>query len=128
MKTKKEKLLMLMKRYRVFLLLLVLNTVLLFIERHYADPITNAQLADLICLSEDRFCHLFREEIGSAPLQYINEMRLKKAMALLERNEYTVTEVAEAVGFRDYNHFITVFGKAVGMSPRKYRLAHQPAR
>lgn len=96
-----------------------LNTVLLFIERHYAEPITNAQLADLICLSEDRFCHLFREEIGSAPLQYINEMRLKKAMALLERNEYTVTEVAEAVGFRDYNHFGRLFRKRFGCTPRE---------
>lgn len=98
-----------------------LNTVLLFIERNYAEPITNAQLADLICLSEDRFCHLFREGIGSAPLQYINEMRLKKAMALLEHGENTVTEVAEAVGFRDYNHFGRLFRKRFGCTPREVK-------
>jgi len=98
-----------------------LNTVQLFIERHYAEPITNSQLADLVCLSEDRFCHLFRDEVGVAPLQYINEMRLKKAMALLERNEYTVTEVAEAVGFRDYNHFGRLFRKRFGCTPREVK-------
>lgn len=94
-----------------------LNTVLYYIEEHFDEHISNAQLAELICLSTDRFEHLFREGIGCSPLQYINEMRLKKAMYLLADNEHSVTEVAEAVGFRDYNHFGRLFRKRYGVTP-----------
>ena len=50
-------------------------------------------------------------------LQYINDMRLKSAQNLLKTNEYTVTEVAEAVGFLDYNHFGRLFRKHYGYTP-----------
>lgn len=94
-----------------------LNTVLCFIEEHYSQHITVSQLAGIACLSEDRFGHLFREGVGVSPLQYINDLRLKKAMYLLSTNEYTVTDVAEAVGFRDYNHFGRLFRKRYGCTP-----------
>ena len=94
-----------------------LNTVLYYIEQHFDEPISNTMLAELICLSTDRFEHLFREGIGCSPLQYINDMRLKKAMHLLRSNEHSVTQVAEAVGFRDYNHFGRLFRKRYGLTP-----------
>lgn len=94
-----------------------LNTVLHYIERHIAEPITNAQLAKLACLSEDRFCHVFSGGVGKPPLQYINDLRLKKALGLLESGEHTVTEVAESIGFRDYNHFGRLFRKRYGCTP-----------
>ena len=94
-----------------------LNVVLSYIEDHYAEPITNGQLAKMVCLSDDRFGHLFRDGVGKPPLQYINDMRLKKALGLLKTSEYTVTEVAEAVGFRDYNNFGRLFRKRYGYTP-----------
>lgn len=94
-----------------------LNVVLCYIESHYSQRITVEQLADMVCLSEDRFGHLFREGVGQPPLQYINTMRLRKAMGLLKTNAYTVTEVADAVGFRDYNYFGRLFRKHYGCAP-----------
>ena len=76
-----------------------LNTVVHYIEENYTDSISNAQLAELIHVSEDRFNHLFRESMGMAPLQYMNEVRLKKAMHLLKSGNYSAAEVADAVGF-----------------------------
>ena len=94
-----------------------LNVVLSYIQNHYMEPVSNAQLADMICLSEDRFGHLFREGVGKPPLQYINDMRLKSALNLLKTSDHTVTQVAEAVGFRDYNHFGRLFRKRYGCTP-----------
>lgn len=94
-----------------------LNAVLCYIEAHYMEHITVSQLAGIACLSEDRFGHLFREGVGVPPLQYINELRLRKAMNLLRTNDYTVTAVADAVGFRDYNHFGRLFRKRYGCTP-----------
>lgn len=98
-----------------------LNAVLCYIEGHYNQHISVEELADMVCLSEDRFGHLFREGIGQPPLQYINALRLRKAMSLLKTNAYTVTEVADAVGFRDYNHFGRLFRKQYGCTPNEIR-------
>lgn len=92
-----------------------------YIEQHYAERIAVAQLASLLCLSPDRLGHLFRDGVGQAPLQYINEIRLRKAMNLLKTEEYTVTEVAQAVGFFDYNHFGRLFRRRFGCTPNQVR-------
>lgn len=92
-----------------------------YIEQNYAERISVAQLAGLLCLSADRLGHLFRDGVGQAPLQYINEIRLRKAMNLLKTEEYTVTEVAQAVGFFDYNHFGRLFRRRYGCTPNQVR-------
>ena len=95
-----------------------LNTVNQYIEQHYTEAISNRELADLLHLSEDRFNHLFKEGMGMPPLQYINEIRLKKAMHLLKKGDhYTAAEVADAVGFSDYNNFGRMFRKYYGCTP-----------
>lgn len=99
-----------------------LTPVLYYIESKLGDRITINELAELICLSEDRFSHLFREALGRSPLQYINEIRLRKAMILLQTQQYNVTKVAEEVGFTDYNHFGRLFMKRYGCTPNQVRL------
>lgn len=98
-----------------------LQPALAYIEQHYAERISVAQLAQLLCLSPDRLGHLFRDGVGQAPLQYINEIRLRKAMNLLKTEEYTVAEVARAVGFFDYNHFGRLFRRRYGCTPNQVR-------
>ena len=83
--------------------------------------VSNRELADLIHVSEGRFSHLFKESAGMAPLQYINKVRLEKAANLLKRGDYTVAEVAAAVGFSDYNHFGRLFRRTFGCAPVEAR-------
>ena len=92
-----------------------------YIEQNFSERISVAHLAQLLCLSTDRLGHLFRDGVGQAPLQYINEIRLRKAMNLLKTEEYTVTEVAQAVGFFDYNHFGRLFRRRYGCTPNQVR-------
>ena len=94
-----------------------LNTVLDYIQSNYTKQISNRELADIIHLSEDRFNHLFKESMDMPPLQYINEIRIKKAMNLLKRKEGTVVEIADSVGFTDYNHFGRQFRRYYGCAP-----------
>jgi AraC-like DNA-binding protein len=94
-----------------------LNKVLQYIRDNYTEAITIARLAQLIHLSEYRFCHLFKESVGQSPLSYINEVRLKNAHLLLERKEMTIAEVAAAAGFQDYNNFGRLFRKYYGYTP-----------
>jgi len=91
------------------------------VEKHFAEKITVAKLARMLCMSEDHFGHLFREAVGRSPLQFINDIRLRKAANLLETEEFSVTEVAAAVGFSDYNHFGRLFRKRYGCTPNQVR-------
>ncbi len=94
-----------------------LNLVLDYIQSNYTRQIGNRELADIIHLSEDRFNHLFKDSMGMAPLQYINEVRIRKAMNLLKKQEGTVGEIADSVGFGDYNHFGRQFRRYYGCAP-----------
>ena len=96
-----------------------LNTALSYIREHYTEPISNKELAAAVNLSEDRFNHLFKESMGMAPQQYINEIRLKKAMNLLKKKNGNVAEIAYSVGYTDYNHFGRQFRKMFGCPPSK---------
>ena len=96
-----------------------LSRVVSYIEQHYTETINNQELADMLYLSKGRFEHLFRENIGVPPLQYINEMRLKKAMSLIKGSDNSMTEIAAAVGFSDYNHFGRLFQRYYGCTPRQ---------
>ena len=98
-----------------------LNRVYQYIEMHYAEVITNCELAELVHLSEGRFYHIFKESAGVAPQQYINEIRLNKAMKLLKQDAITATEAAEAVGFLDYNNFGRMFRRYFGCTPLEAR-------
>lgn len=98
-----------------------LNIVRQYIEQHYAEDITNGELAELIHLSEDRFNHLFKECLGVSPLQYMNEVRLDKAMQLVKCGRCSVTEVAEMVGFADYNYFGRLFRRKFGVTPTQVK-------
>jgi AraC-like DNA-binding protein/quercetin dioxygenase-like cupin family protein len=94
-----------------------LNTVLRYIQSNYTESISIPMLAELIHLSEYRFCHLFKESVGISPLNYINEVRLKKAHHLLEQKGMTISEVASAVGFQDCNNFGRLFRRYYGYAP-----------
>lgn len=94
-----------------------LNIVLDYIQHNYTKQISNKELADIIHLSEDRFNHLFKESMGMPSLQYMNEIRMKKAMNLLKKKEGTVVEIADSVGFTDYNHFGRQFRRYYGCTP-----------
>lgn len=96
-----------------------LNQVLCYIDEHSAERISNKELADMMYLSEDRFGHLFRKNVGVPPQQYINEMRLQKAKELIQSTDHTITEISRMVGFQDYNHFGRQFQRFYGCTPRE---------
>lgn len=59
--------------------------------------------------------------LGMGIAEYIRILRIEKAQQLLRESEYSITQIAAAVGFEDYNYFCRVFKKSVGYSAKKYR-------
>lgn len=91
------------------------------LERRLHEPVTVAALARQTNLSPSRFAHLFRRELGIAPLQFVRRARLARARVLVERTFLTVKEVMAVVGFTDPSHFTRDFRRAYGVTPSQLR-------
>lgn len=78
-------------------------------------------LAAQVNLSPSRLRHLFKEETGMTPAQFLKRRRIEGARELLEGSLLRLKEVMPRVGVTDESHFVTDFKKAHGLPPIKYR-------
>jgi len=81
----------------------------------------STKLAELINLSPSRFRHLFKQETGTTPAQYLKEYRLRKAEKMLRTTFLSVKQVLKQVGLGSNAHFVRDFRKKYGMTPTAYR-------
>ncbi|NBD25842.1 helix-turn-helix domain-containing protein [Paenibacillus glycinis] len=85
------------------------------------DPVRIEDLAREIGLSPSRLSHLYKESTGSSIIDSLNDMRIRQAALLLEHSGRQAAEVAEEVGYLNYNHFASQFRKRFGVNPRTYK-------
>ena len=71
--------------------------------------------------SKNYVLRVFRKEYGNSPIQYLNEVKLKRAMYLLETTSRPTGEIAAACGYADYPYFYKRFVEKTGLAPRKWR-------
>ena len=102
-----------------------LKSATLFVNEHYAEPITVAQLAERVGVSASKFTRLFVQTLNMTPGKYILGVRLTAARKLLETTAKTIAEIAQETGFCDHSHFVKAFRRARGVTPGEYRRRHQ---
>jgi len=78
-------------------------------------------LANSVNLSVSRLRHLFKDETGLTPAQYLKRLRLERARELMEESFLRLKEVMPQVGISDESHFVRDFKKKHGLPPIKYR-------
>ena len=92
-----------------------------YMEENYLNPdFSLTAAAKYAYISDTYFRKLFREKYGVSPKQYIIRRRLEHAGDLIVSGYYTLTEIAELCGYRDYKHFLVEFKKRMGVSPSNY--------
>lgn len=57
---------------------------------------------------------------GQTPVEYIRDMRMRKAAKLLKAGKFSVSEVMYTVGFSNSSYFSKCFSKAFGMTPTEF--------
>jgi AraC-like DNA-binding protein len=100
------------------------SAVLEYVRAHLSEPLTVADMADLVRLSPSAFAHLFRDVTGRSPYQFVKEMRLDRARELLVDGHLTVARISKEVGYASVSHFISEFRGRFGVTPRAYFDAH----
>lgn len=92
-----------------------------FIMEHYTKNLTVSDIAEQVNLNPVYCGALFRKIEGRTIAEFINQVRINRAVNLLESGEYTIGEIAEETGFVDIYYFSNMFKKTVGMSPSAYK-------
>ncbi|WP_411681330.1 AraC family transcriptional regulator [Clostridium thailandense] len=94
---------------------------LLFIQRFYKDKITLEYIAASCSLSKSELCRLFQRILHQSPIEYTISYRIKQSLALIAMDKYTMTEIAQQVGFAGSSYFTESFRKLIGKTPSQYK-------
>jgi AraC family transcriptional regulator of arabinose operon len=90
-------------------------------KKDTAAPWDISTLAVLVNLSPSRFRHLFKQETGTTPAQYLKELRLVKAEKMLRTTFLSIKQILKQVGIRSNAHFVRDFRRKYGTTPTAYR-------
>ena len=91
-----------------------------YIAKNYNTNIKNDTLANLCDISTVYFRKLFTEIMGTSPISYVHELRIKKAKEMLKSDYGSITDIAESLGYLNIYDFSRTFKKHTGTSPSKY--------
>ena len=72
-------------------------------------------------IGKTQLYEIAKQNYGVGIAEHIRILRIEKAKQLLENNRLPLAEIASQCGYKDYNYFITVFKRVVGISPKKYQ-------
>jgi AraC-like DNA-binding protein len=97
------------------------NQAIRFADQHFADPITLTELAGAANVSVRRLHERFTAELRMTPMDYLRELRLTRAEALLRETTRSSSDIAGACGFYDHAHFCRLFKRRTGLPPGEFR-------
>ena len=96
-----------------------------YFEEHYNEEISIEQYAASRSMSTSWFNWSFRGAVGTSPMKYILDIRIRNAQVLLETTDYSIANIAAVIGYDNPMYFSRMFRKAKGMSPAKYRKTYR---
>lgn len=99
----------------------VLVKAIKYIEAHYSESFSVAELAAICFVSESRLHHLFTEKMGSTPIKYRNELRIERAAHDLRVSALPIEEISSKHGFNSTTYFRETFKEYTGLTPTEYR-------
>ncbi|ACT03125.1 AraC family transcriptional regulator [Paenibacillus sp. JDR-2] len=91
-----------------------------FMEEHYMLQLSVKHLAEQAGMQPGQYALMVKQLTGSAPLEYLNQLRIKHAKMLLLTTDDPLREIARKVGFEDEYYFSRRFRQHTGMAPRQY--------
>ena len=91
------------------------------IDAHLEDHFDFIEEADRQHISPSYYRMIFKKVTGLSPLEYLNRVRILRALELLQTTYMSIGEVADAVGIHDSNYFSRLFKKLVGCPPSYYK-------
>lgn len=92
-----------------------------YIDAHIQEKIRMEDVAKHLYINEQYMMRIFKQETGKTILEYVTDRRIRMAGELLRDSQYSISYIANAVGFENVSYFTKLFRKLTDYSPREYR-------
>ena len=92
-----------------------------YIDAHYWENITLDVLAKVFHSNKYHIVHLFTEEFGISPIQYLIARRIEEGEKLLQTTDFSLAQISRFCGFSSPSYFSQVFKKQKNCSPKEFR-------
>lgn len=99
----------------------IINDAINYIHNNISRDLSLKSVASKIHISKSYLSYLFSTSVGSSFSDYVNKSRVEKSKFLLEKNNYSILEVALECGFTSQSYFCSVFKKYENMTPKEYQ-------
>ena len=99
----------------------LMQSAIQFVHNNFEREISITDIAKYVFLSPSYFTRAFKENTGLSPMQYLLNIRIKRACELLQETDQKVGEIALSVGFSNQQRFNDMFKKQTNMTPMQYR-------
>ena len=97
-----------------------------YIEEHISDENLKIEdMADAVSLGRTVFYSKIKQLVGLTPSDFLRQIRMQRAIQLVEKSKLSFSEIAYSSGFSDPKYFSKCFKKETGMTPSEYRKAKQ---
>lgn len=91
------------------------------IKEHYAQNLTLRELSQKYFVNSSYLGQIFRKKYGQSFKDYLCNYRINEAAGLLLKTDRKISRIAEDVGYRDTDYFISRFIEQKGATPARYR-------
>jgi YesN/AraC family two-component response regulator len=99
------------------------------VEDHLTDPALGVgTVADALCMSQSVLYRRLKAITGQTTVEFIRDVRMKRAAQLLAHSQLRIAEVADQVGIENVKYFRKTFQKVYHMAPSEYARQHRPPR
>ncbi|SJZ67565.1 Ligand-binding sensor domain-containing protein [Pilibacter termitis] len=92
-----------------------------YIEKNITRKITLNEVADHVYFSPHYLSKLFKKELGSNFISYVNEQKMKQAQALLIETNFTIEQIARNLGYSQTSYFCKIFHDITNDTPTQFR-------
>ena len=99
----------------------IVSKVIQYIELNLDKPLTLQELAEYTKVSNTYLSKIFNRELNQSISDFINHMRIKKSIELLERTAMPLSDVYTYVGFKSQSYFTKCFKAFTGQTPLQYK-------
>lgn len=94
-----------------------------FFDEHYAEPITETNLAQHLYLSRRQLSRVLQQVYNTSFRQLLMDIRLNRAAQLLTDTDHSVQDIAEMVGYSSLSGFYSAFRHKYGVPPGQYKFS-----
>lgn len=98
----------------------LLNEIVIYINDTIYEQLTIEEICNKFSISRSSLQTLFKNNLGTAPKQYISDLKLKKSKLLIKESVYTISEISSMLGFTSIHYFSRKFKQQFGITPTDY--------